>query len=83
MSKTSELLTDLSMEELEALADCLLAPSAQVRLDELLSRRANTPLSATDESELNRLLQKADQLTILKTRARYTLNQANAEATGR
>ncbi len=83
MSKTSELLTDLSVEELEALADSLLAPSAQQKLDELLIRRSDAPLSSGDESELNRLLQKADQLTILKTRARFTLNQANAEATGR
>jgi hypothetical protein len=79
----SELLTGLSVEELEALADSLLAPAAQSRLDDLLARRAEGPLAATEESELDRLLAKADQLTVLKTRARYTLNQTNAETAGK
>jgi hypothetical protein len=82
MSSTSELLIGLSVEELEALADGHLAPAAQARLDDLLARRKEQPLSAEDENELDRLLQKTDQLTILKTRARYTLSQAKAETTG-
>jgi hypothetical protein len=82
MSSTSELLIGLSVEELEALADSLLAPAAQARLDELVDRRKEKPLSAEEENELDRLLQKTDQLTILKTRARYTLSQAKVEATG-
>jgi hypothetical protein len=73
MTSTSELLIGLSVDELEALADSLLAPAAQARLDDLLARRKETPLSAQEEAELDRLLQKTDQLTILKTRARYTL----------
>jgi len=76
----SELLTDLSVEELEALADSLLAPAAQARLDDLLARRREGPLSAADDAELDRLLRKSDQLTILKTRARYTLHQSKAAA---
>ena len=75
-----ELLRGLSVEELEALADSLLAPSAQIRLDDLLARRRDEPLSADEELELDRLLRKTDQLTILKTRARYTLNQTKSEA---
>jgi hypothetical protein len=55
MSRDLELLVGLSYDELEALADSVLAPSAQHRLDDLLER--------------------VDQLTILKTRARYTLRQ--------
>lgn len=77
-----ELLTGLSVDELEALADSLLAPAAQARLDELLARRLEARLSPEDDSELDRLLQRTDQLTILKTRARYTLNQTKAEAAG-
>lgn len=77
-----ELLLSLSIDELEALADSLLAPSAQARLDELLSLRADGELSADESNELDGLLRKADQLTILKTRARYTLNQTKAEAAG-
>jgi hypothetical protein len=82
MNGDSELLTSLSVGELEALADGLLAPAAQARLDQLLSKLAETPLSSDERHELDRLLQMADQLTILKTRARYTLSQLKAEATG-
>jgi hypothetical protein len=82
MGDSPELLTGLSVEELEALADCLLAPSAQARLDDLLARRSEEPLPTEEETELDRLLQKTDQLTLLKTRARYTLRQTKAEAAG-
>jgi hypothetical protein len=82
MSRTSELLTGLSVDELEALADSMLAPAAQTRLDDLVARRKEKPLSPEEQTELDRLLQKTDQLTILKTRARYTLSQAKTEATG-
>lgn len=78
----NELLTGLSVEELEALADGMLASSAQGRLDELLSRRADLSCNADEELELDRLLRRADQLTILRTRARYTLHRAKTEATG-
>ncbi|MBI1832039.1 MAG: hypothetical protein HYR84_11380 [Planctomycetes bacterium] len=76
-----ELLTGMSVDELEALAECLLAPAAQARLDDLLTRKKEKTLSADEDAELNRLLQKTDQLTILKTRARYTLSQTKTEAT--
>ncbi len=78
----SELLTGLSVEELEALADSLLAPAAQARLDDLLARRKEEPLSVDEGNELDSLLRKSDQLTILKTRARFTLNQTKAETAG-
>lgn len=75
MSKDAELLVGMSDEELEALADSLLAPSAQSRLDDLLARNAEHQLSAHEVIELDRLVAQVDQLTILKTRARYTLRQ--------
>lgn len=78
----ADLLVGLSVDELEALADSLLAPAAQARLDDLLARRKEGSLAADDEAELDRILRKADQLTILKTRARLTLSRAQAEATG-
>jgi len=81
MSSDSELLVSLSIEELEALADSLLAPAAQTRLDDLLARHKEKLLSAGEERELDGLLQKVDQLTILKTRARYTLNQERTAIT--
>jgi hypothetical protein len=57
MITTSELLIGLSVEELEALADCRLAPMAQAPLDDLLVRRKEKPLSAEEETELDKLLQ--------------------------
>ena len=82
MNDSSEYLTGLSIDELEALAESLLVPAAQARLDDLLARRKEKPLSAEEDAELDRLLQRTDQLTILKTRARYTLNHMKAEAAG-
>jgi hypothetical protein len=75
MSGNGELLVGLSDDELEALADSILSPSAQARLDQLLARNAEGQLAASEQAELDRLLAKVDQLTIIKTRARYTLDQ--------
>jgi hypothetical protein len=75
------MLTSLSAAELEALADGLLAPARQARLDELRARNAEGALPRDDVRELDRLLELADQLTILQTRARYTLNQLKMEST--
>jgi hypothetical protein len=73
MNDNSEILIGLSDDELEALADSLLSPSAQGRLDELLQRNAEGRLHAAEQQELDQLLARVDQLTILKTRARFTL----------
>ncbi len=75
MNGDSERLIGLSHEELEALADSMLAPSAQMRLDELLEKNAEYQLGVGEQGELDDLLAKVDHLTILKTRARYTLQQ--------
>ena len=69
-----ECLVGLSKDELQALAESLLDPKAQVRLDALLARNAVAELSSNESAELDSLLAQVDQLTILKTRARYTLN---------
>ncbi len=79
MVRASELLTELSIDELEALADSLLAPSAQARLDDLLASKREQPLTPDELVEMDRLLQQVDQLTLLKTRARYTLSHSQAE----
>ena len=76
-----ELLTSLSDEELEALANSTLAPASQDRLDELLAKNLENELDESGEAELECLLARVDQLTILQTRARYTLRQ-QTEATG-
>ncbi|MDB5323086.1 MAG: hypothetical protein JWN40_4717 [Phycisphaerales bacterium] len=75
MSVDSEMLTSLSVAELEALAEGLLAPARQARLDELLANNTERSLVDDERRELDRLLELADQLTLLKTRARYTLSR--------
>jgi len=65
------------------LADGLLAPARQARLDELLAKSGQGSLAGDDERrELDRLLELADQFTVLKTRARYTLNHLKLETAG-
>lgn len=58
-----------------------LVPAAQARLSDLLERKQEHQLNADETAELECLLRNVDQLTLLKTRARYTLNQAPAEVT--
>ena len=82
MIRATDLLTELSVDELEALADSLLAPSSQSRLDDLLERNREQTLTQDELTEMDRLLQQVDQLTLLKTRARFTLMQTRAEAAG-
>jgi hypothetical protein len=75
MTGKLDVLTSLNPEELRALADSHLAPSAQSRLDELLVRSNERALDESETQELDELLVKVDHLNILKTRARYTLSQ--------
>ena len=81
LAMEAECLTGLSQAELHALAESILAPAAQAQLDELLARNAENELSADEIAELDHLLAQLDQLTILKTRARYTLNYSKTLAT--
>jgi hypothetical protein len=60
MVNTAELLSGLSLDELESLADGLLAPAAQARLDELLVRKRTNQLLADEAAELDRLHQRTD-----------------------
>ena len=68
-----ELLIGLSHSELMALSECQLTTLEQSCLDELLDRNAQGSLSIEEEMKLERLVEQADQLTLLKTRARHTL----------
>jgi hypothetical protein len=63
----------LSEAELQALAYSALAPAEQERLDALLAQNVDGQLSEADQAALDHLLHYVDQLSILKTRARYTL----------
>jgi len=81
MNNSSELLTSLDIDELDALADSKLAPSSQARLSDLFARNSDGKLTGDEAKELDLLIARSDQLTILKTRARYTLQQ-QAKASG-
>lgn len=72
-SVDTDCLIGLNQAELQALAESMLAPAAQARLDELLARNAENQLGEDELAELDRLLAQIDHLTLLKTRARYTL----------
>lgn len=82
MTNDPEILVGLSTGELEALAEGMLAPSIQARLDELIARSKEGRLAPKEDAELDRLLARADQLTLVKTRAKYTLRHQRAGATG-
>ena len=69
-----ELLTSLSYDELVALAESALSLDAQSQLHDLLSRNAEGELLADDLAILDQLLARVDDLNLLKTRARYTLD---------
>lgn len=71
----TELLTNLSIDELQALAESMLAPKEQEELERLLVKNKETQLSADENDLLDEMLAKIDRLNIIKTRARYTLNQ--------
>ena len=68
-----DLLVGLSEAELQALAQSVLAPVDQDRLDDLLARHTEAELPPHELAQLDGLLNQVDQLNILKTRARYTL----------
>lgn len=74
-SPDPDLLFGMSQDELTALANSQLAPITQSRLDELLTQQNEASLTNEETEELDHLLFQVDQLTILKTRARYTLSQ--------
>jgi molybdenum cofactor biosynthesis enzyme MoaA len=78
----TELLADLSLDELQALAESILASKAQVQLDELLTRNAENQISADEIVTLDCLLAQVDQLNIIKTRARYTLSRLEGRSKG-
>jgi hypothetical protein len=70
-----ELLKDLSIDELDALAESVLIPKTQSQLQELLAKNAEATLLTEKTHLLDHLLAQIDYLNILKTRAKYTLKR--------
>jgi AAA15 family ATPase/GTPase len=62
-----ELLKNLSIDELEALANSTLIPKSQNQLQELLSKNTEATLSTEETHLLDHLLAQIDYLNILKT----------------
>jgi len=85
LSQSSKLdedcLVGLSIDELNALASCTLAVVEQTCLDDLITRNTESLLCADEVAQLDDLLAKADHLTLLKTRARYTLKCLEEDTT--
>ena len=79
-SETSELLLNLSWDELEALANSALAANDQQYLDSLLAKNKESQLSEEESQSLDKLLARVDQLNLLKARAHYTLKHLENSA---
>ena len=70
-----ELLVGLSDAELEILAESMLTLHLQERLNHLLHLNQQGNSSAKEQHELDQLLERVDQMNVLKARAMYTLQQ--------
>jgi hypothetical protein len=75
---TLELMTELSASELRVLADAVVAPGGQVRLQELLEKNRAGGLNVEEVAILDDLLAQVDQVALLKARAQYTLRRTGA-----
>jgi hypothetical protein len=69
------LLTGLSKNELQALANVKLAPDDQEQLSSLLAKQSEGKLSQEELTHLDNLIAQVDQLTLVKAKAMYTLHQ--------
>ncbi|MBW4527866.1 MAG: hypothetical protein KME18_22235 [Phormidium tanganyikae FI6-MK23] len=72
-----ELLTSLSIEELQILAEGIISPQKQSQLENWLERNTTDSLTPEEAEQFDRLLTQIDQLNILKARARLTLHHLN------
>lgn len=75
IAQDDKILVSLSQGELEALAEIKLGISEQSQLDELLAKNAEGLLDESEMMRLDNLIEKIDQLNLLKARARYTLHK--------
>ena len=63
-TEAQELLKNLSIDELDALAESILIPKAQSQLQELLSKNTEATLSTEETHLLDHLLAEIDYLNI-------------------
>jgi hypothetical protein len=74
-------LSNMSLQELQVLAEAVVAPDRQQQLKALLDKNRRGELSPEEEETLDQLLTEVDQVGLLKARARYTisLHKLNAQ----
>lgn len=77
----TDLLLGLDREELQLLAQGLLASENQLRLTALLDKNRQESLGEEEARELDALLEQVDRLNLLKARAQYTLQQSESIVT--
>ena len=79
MPNEVDILPNVSSAGLKALANAMLAPQAQSKLDDLLARNAEGELTEQESEELDNLIEQIDELNLLKARAQFTLRQQGAK----
>ena len=75
MTNETSILPNVSTSGLQALANAMLAPKDQSKIDDLLARNSDGKLDATESAELDSLIEQIDELNLLKARAEFTLRQ--------
>ncbi len=80
LGRDSDLMDNLSEQELRALAEGMLTAGHQERLDGLLQRNEAGQLDEQECQELDNLLAGVDALNILKARALFTLRHRAVSA---
>lgn len=68
----------LTNEELKALADAIVAPERQQKIQVGLQKQRSRSITKSELHELDDLLKEADQVALLKARALYTLKLREA-----
>jgi hypothetical protein len=68
-----ETLSGLSEGELRVLAEAVMAPAHQQRLQAMLRKNREEGLTPAEKEELDKLLKECDQVALLKAKALYTL----------
>jgi len=80
MPNETKILPNVSVSGLKALASAALAPQAQARLGDLLTRNSEGKLSEQEAQELDSLIEQIDELNLLKARAEFTLRHQQDSA---
>jgi hypothetical protein len=73
-------ISGMSESELKALAEAVVSPEHQQRIQALLAVNREGALNAEQETALDTLLDEVDQVALSKARALYTLQLASAQA---